>query len=182
MIVTWLIWTVAVLVADQVTKGIVLRRFTEGETSRLGLWIRLTRVTNRRAGWPQNRWAWLGLYAVGALGTAALLDHGPISQNGAVQASLGSAPLRTRSQDERSLLLAQRDAVEDIQDARGLGLAAHAGGEARLSVAWIDEDRDKINKSAIHIDFMIGSDDVEVTGLTRDGREVPVLRGGTWQP
>jgi len=91
MIVTWLIWTVAVLVADQVTKGIVLRRFIEGETSRLGLWIRLTRVTNRRAGWPQNRWAWLGLYAVGALGTAALLDHGPISQNGAVQASLGSA-------------------------------------------------------------------------------------------
>jgi len=28
---------------------------------------------------------------------------------------------------------------------------------------------------------MIGSDEVAVTGRTRDGREVPVLRDGTWQ-
>jgi aminopeptidase len=38
-----------------------------------------------------------------------------------------------------------------------------------------------MNQSAIHIDFMIGGDDVAVTGVTRDGREVPVLRGGDWQ-
>jgi aminopeptidase len=44
-----------------------------------------------------------------------------------------------------------------------------------------DADRDKINESAIHIDFMIGSDDVAVTGRSRGGQEVPVLRGGTWQ-
>jgi aminopeptidase len=44
-----------------------------------------------------------------------------------------------------------------------------------------DEDRDAINKSAIHIDFMVGSDEVAVTGLTRDGQSVPVLRGGRWQ-
>jgi aminopeptidase len=44
-----------------------------------------------------------------------------------------------------------------------------------------DADRDRINQSAIHIDFMIGSDDVTVTGLTKDGGEVPVLRGGAWQ-
>lgn len=44
-----------------------------------------------------------------------------------------------------------------------------------------DADRDKINQSAIHVDFMIGSDDVSVTGRTRDGEEVPVLRGGCWQ-
>jgi aminopeptidase len=43
------------------------------------------------------------------------------------------------------------------------------------------EDRDRINTSAIHIDFMIGSDDVAVTGLDADGTEVPVLRGGSWQ-
>jgi len=44
-----------------------------------------------------------------------------------------------------------------------------------------DEDRDKINKSAIHIDFMIGSDDVTVYGVRKDGSEMPVLRGGVWQ-
>jgi aminopeptidase len=44
-----------------------------------------------------------------------------------------------------------------------------------------DADRNRINQSAIHIDFMIGSDDVTVTGLTKDGAEVPVLVGGSWQ-
>jgi aminopeptidase len=43
------------------------------------------------------------------------------------------------------------------------------------------EDVPKINKSAIHVDFMIGGDDVEVTGLKSRGEEVPVLVNGTWQ-
>ena len=43
------------------------------------------------------------------------------------------------------------------------------------------EDVPKINKSAIHIDFMIGGEDVQVTGITRDGAQVPVLLNGTWQ-
>jgi aminopeptidase len=44
-----------------------------------------------------------------------------------------------------------------------------------------DEDRERRNRSAIHIDFMIGGDEVSVTGLTRDGDRVPVLRAGSWQ-
>jgi aminopeptidase len=44
-----------------------------------------------------------------------------------------------------------------------------------------DEDVERINESSIHIDFMMGSDDVAVTGITRDGDRVPVLRGGAWQ-
>jgi aminopeptidase len=43
------------------------------------------------------------------------------------------------------------------------------------------EDVPKINKSAIHVDFMIGGDDVEVTGLKSRGEDVPVLLNGTWQ-
>jgi aminopeptidase len=43
------------------------------------------------------------------------------------------------------------------------------------------EDVEKINKSAIHLDFMIGGNDVDVTGITADGDEVPVLCDGTWQ-
>jgi aminopeptidase len=42
-------------------------------------------------------------------------------------------------------------------------------------------DRERVNASEIHIDFMIGSNDVAVTGVTRDGREVPLLREGAWQ-
>jgi aminopeptidase len=44
-----------------------------------------------------------------------------------------------------------------------------------------DRDRERINNSEIHIDFMIGSDDVAVTGVTRDSRAQPLLRGGEWQ-
>jgi len=44
-----------------------------------------------------------------------------------------------------------------------------------------DADRDRINRSAIHIDFMVGGDDVSVSGLKSDGISVPVLRGGVWQ-
>jgi aminopeptidase len=43
------------------------------------------------------------------------------------------------------------------------------------------EDRDRVNTSAVHYDFMIGSPDVEVTGTTVAGERVPVLRRGEWQ-
>ena len=44
-----------------------------------------------------------------------------------------------------------------------------------------EEDRERLNRSGIHVDFMIGGDDVDVSGVTADGDEVPVLRGGVWQ-
>lgn len=42
-------------------------------------------------------------------------------------------------------------------------------------------DQDRLNRSAIHVDFMIGSDAMEVDGLSAAGDAVPVLRGGGWQ-
>ena len=42
-------------------------------------------------------------------------------------------------------------------------------------------DGDEVNASEIHIDFMIGSNELAVTGITADGERVPVLRDGTWQ-
>jgi aminopeptidase len=44
-----------------------------------------------------------------------------------------------------------------------------------------EADVPRINTSAVHDDFMIGADDVAVTGITRTGERVPVLRGGAWQ-
>jgi aminopeptidase len=43
------------------------------------------------------------------------------------------------------------------------------------------EERDRVNDSAIHLDFMIGSPELEVTGVTVDGDRVPVLRGGDFR-
>ena len=42
------------------------------------------------------------------------------------------------------------------------------------------EDPARANESQIHIDFMIGSPDLAVTGITADGERVPVLKGA-WQ-
>jgi aminopeptidase len=52
-----------------------------------------------------------------------------------------------------------------------------------LGVPWAvdDDDRDRINVSAEHIDFMVGAPELEIDGITADGDRVPVLHGGDWQ-
>ena len=42
-------------------------------------------------------------------------------------------------------------------------------------------DYPRANESFVHTDFMIGADEVAVTGVLRNGETVPLLRGGTWQ-
>ncbi len=37
------------------------------------------------------------------------------------------------------------------------------------------------NVSAMHTDFMVGGPEVEVDGVTRDGRRIPILREDVWQ-
>jgi aminopeptidase len=42
-------------------------------------------------------------------------------------------------------------------------------------------DVDRVNESGTHVDFMIGSPELEVDGITAAGDRVPVLRSGDWQ-
>jgi aminopeptidase len=56
--------------------------------------------------------------------------------------------------------------------ALGHGYIAGVGDEADVA---------RTNTSVIHTDFMIGSNDVAVTGFQSDGNAVPLLRDGTWQ-
>ncbi len=44
-----------------------------------------------------------------------------------------------------------------------------------------DADVERVNSSGTHVDFMIGSPELDVDGVTADGERVPVLRGGDWQ-
>ena len=37
-----------------------------------------------------------------------------------------------------------------------------------------------INDSTIHVDFMIGSKDLNITGYTRDGKKVAIFKDGNW--
>jgi aminopeptidase len=47
--------------------------------------------------------------------------------------------------------------------------------------AVAESDVPRVNKSGIHIDFMVGGDDVDVTGTNSAGEDIPILRGGAWQ-
>jgi aminopeptidase len=43
------------------------------------------------------------------------------------------------------------------------------------------DDAARVNTSATHVDFMIGSPELEVDGVTAAGERVAVMRGGDWQ-
>ena len=37
-----------------------------------------------------------------------------------------------------------------------------------------------INDSIVHEDFMIGTEDMDITAILAGGREAPIFRGGNW--
>lgn len=43
-----------------------------------------------------------------------------------------------------------------------------------------EDERKRVNESVLHIDFMIGSPEMTVSGITTDGERVPVLVRGAW--
>jgi aminopeptidase len=43
------------------------------------------------------------------------------------------------------------------------------------------DDEARVNRSGTHVDFMIGSPELDVDGVTAAGERVAVLRGGDWQ-
>jgi aminopeptidase len=59
--------------------------------------------------------------------------------------------------------------------------SSHLALGQAYSFAVTDDAVPQINNSQIHIDFMVGSDEVETVGVTQDGREVSLLKGGVWQ-
>ena len=69
------------------------------------------------------------------------------------------------------------------------GVGAYAGDSADAGMAGsavsvghqADADPEGVNVSGIHTDFMIGGPEVDVDGVTRDGRVVPLLRDNRWQ-
>ena len=59
--------------------------------------------------------------------------------------------------------------------------ASHVAVGAAYPDAVEESDHAHMNRSGIHIDFMIGSPEIAVTGITREGTEIPVLIEGAWQ-
>jgi len=50
-----------------------------------------------------------------------------------------------------------------------------------IAEAFEGEPGEGMNVSNVHTDFMVGGPELQVDGLTKDGRRVPILREETWQ-
>jgi len=37
-----------------------------------------------------------------------------------------------------------------------------------------------LNTSITHVDFMIGSESMDIDGITKDGKTEPIFRNGNW--
>ena len=62
--------------------------------------------------------------------------------------------------------------------ALGEGFAQSVSGSENMT---LEQCREKgINKSIIHEDFMIGTDDLDIDAITKDGKTVPIFRNGNW--
>ena len=61
-----------------------------------------------------------------------------------------------------------------------LGMAFPQTVEGASELSTDERHAQGVNHSSIHTDFMIGSTELAVTGLTQSGDEVPILRGGDW--
>jgi len=59
--------------------------------------------------------------------------------------------------------------------------ASHIAFGAGFRFLVDDDVRERVNSSGQHVDFMIGSPEVDVDGVTAVGERVPVLRAGDWQ-
>jgi aminopeptidase len=59
--------------------------------------------------------------------------------------------------------------------------ASHVALGNAYTMCADEADHERLNRSVIHVDFMIGGGDVGVTGLTAAGERLPVLRRGEWQ-
>jgi aminopeptidase len=62
--------------------------------------------------------------------------------------------------------------------ALGMAIVKAVDGAEELPAEELHERG--VNVSSIHTDFMIGSPELAVSGVTNDGRELPILRGGDW--
>ena len=62
--------------------------------------------------------------------------------------------------------------------ALGMGFNETLDGYENMSDEEIKEKG--INDSLIHVDFMIGSKELNITGCTRDGKKVQIFKNGNW--
>ncbi|CAB4686353.1 unannotated protein [freshwater metagenome] len=70
---------------------------------------------------------------------------------------------------------------ETLLDENARAHIAFGNGFPKSRTVPLGRNRHGVNKSATHIDVMIGTDELEATGLTSSGERVALIRDGLWQ-
>jgi aminopeptidase len=75
----------------------------------------------------------------------------------------------------------KRDYYNALLDENAAAHMAFGSGFAKTRTVPIGRNRYGVNRSATHIDVMIGTDELDAVGVTKNGRRVPLVAGGVWQ-
>jgi aminopeptidase len=70
---------------------------------------------------------------------------------------------------------------DDLIDENAVAHFALGSGYEKTRSVPVGRKRWGLNRSALHHDLMIGTDDLEAVGFTRKGRRVPLVADGAWQ-
>lgn len=60
----------------------------------------------------------------------------------------------------------------------GSAYATSVQGGAQMTQDQLKEAG--LNRSSVHVDFMIGNDKMDIDGITKDGQIIPIFRAGEW--
>jgi aminopeptidase len=69
---------------------------------------------------------------------------------------------------------------ENASSHMALGMAFPQTVDGSSALSTDERHARGVNHSSIHTDFMIGSTELAISGLTHSGEEIPILRGGNW--
>ena len=100
------------------------------------------------------------------------------------------APFRVRTRDaaikkrptgvDRFLFYGGPSGVQPASQAAALGVGFPECIEDGYDMSKEELLEHGVNVSSTHVDFMIGTDDIDIVGITPDGREVVIFQNGQW--
>jgi aminopeptidase len=95
---------------------------------------------------------------------------------------IGEAAMVPQSSAVAKEALVWNQTLYDENDAChiAIGRAYPSCVEGGIDMSPDEQEQAGINHSSVHVDFVVGSDQLNVFGLTADGREEPIIAGGEW--